>query len=377
MKVQVAKCDLEDALQVVSNSLNTSGTDISGHFVFLYQEDKLKVYTFSGRLFSECPVTAVVEDTENVNAFSVEGSRLLQWTRAARDAALTIAFDAESKVVTATSPRGSMEFESLDPQSFPFWDAMWADVEEKATLPSERLEYALKYARSFCFDKETKRPDLCLVECQKGMLYSTDGKAITLVELEGLDESSLRIHRNDAGAILKFLQTCKGSDVVLMEHPRSLLFKRNDGAVFGESRFDAQYPNLVVDRDSDASVWWELPLDEITEAIPYLASGSAKEDYRLFFNREGDGPVQIGMKAMTGAQMDIDIAVVDSGGTDVSTFPEEGFVINSEDLNKVLGHWDGPTVKFSLHVKGSKGYVRLRQERDEVDCTTILAWLRA
>jgi hypothetical protein len=377
MKIQVAKRDLVDALNVVANSYNPSGTDITAHFVFRADDDgNVKVFTFAGRLFSEAPVKCVAEDTDEVKAFTVEGARLLAWTKAAKDAALELEFDPETKIVSATSPRGTMEFQSLDPQNFPFWDAMWADVEEKGTIRADKLLAALNYSRSFSFDKETKKPQLCLIECRNGMLWSTDEKAITLVEVAGLENSNLRIHRNDTAGVQKFLGTCGESEITLMEHDRSLLFKRADGAVFGESRFTAQYPSLNVNRDGEATVWWSLPLEEIVEGIPYLRSGSSKEDSRLFFNREGDGPVKMGMVAKTANRMDIEVSVAESGAADGGALPDDGFVLDCDDLLKVLGPWEGDTVTFSIHTKGNKGYVRFREVRDDIDYLTVLSWVR-
>tara|TARA_Y100000310_G_scaffold194428_2_gene194418 strand:+ start:10045 stop:11178 length:1134 start_codon:yes stop_codon:yes gene_type:complete len=377
MKLQVAKRDLESALAVVTNSMTTSGTDISSHFVFRAdKDDKVEVLTFTGRLFSSAPVKCVIDSSAD-RQFTVEGARLVQWVKSVKDAALDLEFDPETKVVTARAPKGSMEFQSLDPSSFPFWDEMWPDVTEKGTVKAVSLAAGLSYARGFVFDKETKRPELCLIECKDGLIFATDQKAITLVEVTGLADSTLRIHRNDAGAVLKFLGTCGDEDVTLMEHDRSLLFKRADGAVFGESRFKAKYPPLNINRDNDNPIWWNVAKADILEAIPFLSSGAADKDNRLFFARpDPNGPVKIGMKAMTGNHMDIDITVVESGDDGNATLPAAGFMLDYTDLQRVLGTWAADSVTFGIHLKGSMGFVRFREEREDVDYTSVLAWLK-
>ena len=152
MKMQVAKRDLESALAVVTNSMTSSGTDISSHFVFRADEDDdVEVLTFTGRLFSSAPVKCVVDSTPE-RSFTVEGARLLQWVRAVGDTAIDLVFDPETKVVTAVAPKGSMEFQSADPAQFPFWDEMWPDVEEKGTVKASALAAGLSYARGFVFD---------------------------------------------------------------------------------------------------------------------------------------------------------------------------------------------------------------------------------
>lgn len=377
MKLQVAKRDLENALQVVTNSMTTNGTDISSHLVFRAdKDDNVEVFTFSGRLFGSAPVKCVVDSSAD-RSFTVEGARLIQWVRSVSDAALDMDFDPETKVVTATAPKGSMEFQSLDPASFPFWDEMWPDVTEKGTVKAAKLAAGVSYARGFVFDKETKRPELCLIECRDGLLFATDQKAITLVEVGGLEESTLRLHRNDVGAVLKFLGTCGDGDVVLMEHARSLLFKRADGAVFGESRVLTQYPPLNIDREDDNPIWWKVAKAEILEAIPFLSSGAAKEDNRLFFTRPtDDGPVNLSMKAMTGNHMGIDIKVGESGSDGKTVLNPAGFMLDHNDLQRVLGQWSADVVLFGIHIKGNLGFVRFREERDDVDYTSVLAWLK-
>lgn len=381
MKLQVAKRDLEAALQVVSNSLNTSGSDLTSHIVFRSQGEGVEVLTFTGRLFSSAPVKCVA-DVQKVKSFTVEGSRLLQWIGAVGDTALDLWFDPEKKVVTAKAPKGSMEFQSLDPSNFPYWDAIWPDVVEKGKVKADQLAAALSYGRQFVFDKETKKPELCVLECRDGLLWATDQKAVTLVEVPGIGESTLRIHRNDAGAVMKFLGVCGDQEVTLLEHDRQtgsghLLFKRADGAVFGQTRFQAKFPTLSVDRDTPSPLWWKVAKSEILGGIPFLTSGAAKEDNGLFFNRpDPSGPVRMGMKAMTGAQMDIDIPVIECDAQDGVSLPPGGFTLDYKDIQKVLGSWEQEAVTFGIHIHGNNGYVRFREVRDGVDFTTVCAWLR-
>ena len=162
-----------------------------------------------------------------------------------------------------------------------------------------------------------------------------------------------------------------------MEHERSLLFKRADGAVFGESRFTAKYPPLRIDRDNDNPIWWKLAKADILGAIPFLSSGAAKEDNRLFISRpDPNGPIKFGMKAMTGNHMDIDITVIEGGDDGKATLPAGGFMLDHNDLTRVLGAWDDDAVTFGIHQSKTLGFVRFREEREDVDFTSVLAWLK-
>jgi hypothetical protein len=163
----------------------------------------------------------------------------------------------------------------------------------------------------------------------------------------------------------------------LLEHERCLLFQRLDGAVFGVSRFKAKIKALALNRNQISSIWWQLSKAEILEGVPYLTSGCAKDDNRLFFARPNPtGPVLMGMKAMTGAQMNIEIPVLDSGSDGQAVMPVGGFVLDYSDILKVLGQWEGDEVLIGIHIEGAVGYILMRQARDGVDYTTVCAWLK-
>jgi len=388
MKIQVAKKDLEDALAVVGPSLAGSGSDLSSHFLFRRNpddKDKVQVLTYSVRISALCPLTATVTDSD-YDAFTIEGWRLKMWLSKLPDAALEFEFD--GSVVEASCPgKGKQKFQSLNPTKFPFWDKALEDAEITATLPAERLHRALDYARNFASDDESRTPELCVCEVKDGVLASTNRRTATLVTVEGLDGSSMRIHAKDASAILSFLGTIQG-DVEVLEHEKKVFFRRADGAIFEESRFDANFPAFNRPPDVDPH-WWVLKTDELRNAIPFLASGASKEDDRLRFTRPGDEndkerPIVLSMMTATGGTAEQSVTCLDSESDPAAEeIPDEGFVLAYPNMVKVLQFVTTDTVKFGVSRRKKNGYLRFVENAftDEDgnggdEYLTIAAWLR-
>jgi len=381
MRFKVAKRDLEAALQVVSPSISSSGADITTHYVFCRTGEEgaygVEVRACSGRVFSSCPIIADVEDPGEKGSFTVEGKRLKQWLAHVPEAPLSFALDEDS--VAARAPKGKQTFQSLDPDARFNWSKTLKASKLTATLPAERLAAALGYSRLFASSKESDQPELCVCEVKDGILYSTDRKAVTLIRVLGLDDSTLRVHGKDATGFLSFLGTFNETDVEVLEHDRMLIFRRKDGAVYGESRFVAAFPGLKVGMDDIDQHEWVLSKEEITEAIGFLTSGAAWEDNRLHFApSKKDGEVNLSMMSATGERTVFSVTSTGMSSADKAPeLPPEGFNIDHFCLAKVLGAWkDDDEVRFGLNVRGDKGFVRFVVEQAGDSFLTILAWLR-
>lgn len=395
MKFKVAKRDLDAALNVVGGSLSTSGSDIDSHFLFRVtdpaegeDEHGIEVLTYSGRVFSSCPVVATVTVKDgDKRAFTVEGKRLKQWLNHVNDAALDFILDGTE--VVAKAPRGRQTFQSLNPESFPFWDKVLKKAKVTANLPATSMAAALSYSKQFASDRESTHPELCVCEVcpavcdddgnvtrEGGILYSTDKKAVTLIRVKGLENSALRIHAKDAQGILSFLNTFDGTNVEVLEHPRSLIFRRGDGAVFGEARFQANFPSLNINMDEDSDHLWVLSKDEIEQAIGFLVSGAAWEDNRLRIKPGKEGEVILSMASVTGKVTELPLEAVEmTAKDDADDVPDEGFLIDHFCLDKVLNWWKGDVVKLGINVRGNRGFVRFVSDVQDDKYLTILAWL--
>lgn len=379
MKILVARQDLEAALSIALTSMSNSGVDLSTHCLFRpshHLATKAEVLTYSVRCFSRCPFVANVDNGSGFAAFTIEGKRLRKWVDAVPDVALTFEFD--GKVVKATAPgKGTQKFESLNPDNWPYWDKVLEKADHVTSIDAARLAAALDHCRQFASTQENRNPELCVCECKDGVLASTDKIAAAFVTVQGLEKSSMRVHVKDAPNILSFLGSAQGN-VDVLEGDTNLFFRRADGCVYGETKFQAQFPNFSRPGDADM-YWWDLQVEDLKSGIPFLSSGAAWEDNRLYFNREDDtGPVQISMMTTSGSITSVDVTCQDSGKTDgAEPLPKDGFVLSHPLLTKVLSSYQGETIRLGINFRQKGGYVRVVDQRFNGDeYLTILAWLR-
>lgn len=396
MKISVNKRDLYAALQVVSNSMSGTDLELSSQFVFrplAGSTDKAEVLTFAGRLFSSCPFQATVEGLEGDpdQAFTVEGARLKQWLRSVSDAPLEFHSDPDTKVVTAVAPKGSQEFKSLDPKAFPYWDDLLDEVEITASLEAGRLTQALEFARLFMADTkmESTGPQFCVTEVRGGAFLSNDKRAGSMALVAGLEKCGIRVFTGDMGGILKFLGTLPSDSMVeILEHSKGFLFRRADGAVFGETKYMAAFPAMRLPMELDDQWWWGLPKDELRTAIPFLLAGASREDNRLYFSRpDNKGPVILGMVSMTGKLKTLEIKPLDSGQHLIPD-PEDAeseieaseatpeFQLSVTCLQKVISSSNRDAIRFGVSQRKGSGFVRFREDREGDQFLTVMAWLR-
>jgi len=381
MRFQVAKRDLDSALQVVTSSLDSSSNaDLTTHYVFRRtgSDDEghgVEVLTTSGKLFSSCPVKVKVLDpgTEK-GVFTIEGKRLKQWLQYVSDAALTL--ELVDSMVVATAPMGQQTFQSLAVDSRYNWSKSLQEAQHTATIAAPRLAAALGYSAKFASTKENDQPDLCVCEIKDGVLYSTDKKAVTLIRVAGMEKSKLRVHATNVKSFTAFLAECDTGDVEVLEHDRMLIIRRGDGAIFGETRFQSAFPGLNVGMDDKDQHLWTLPKEGILDAIGFLQSGAEKNDNRLRM-APGDDVAVLSMMSATGQRTELSIPAGEMASKEGKPpVPTSGFDVDHFCLAKVLGAWKGDDIVFGLNVKGPRGYVRFVAEQEGDMYLTIMAWLQ-
>ena len=384
MKIEVAKRDLEEALQVVSHSMSAGGGDLSTHFLFRVtpgETAKAEVRTHSGRLYAGCPFVATVTESQ-FTAFTIEGKRLQSWMRSVPDAVLVFEFD--GKNTTAKSPKGTQRFGSLDPQGFPHWDINLSTAKSTATLSAARLAEALGYCRRFASDEESRSPQLCVCEVCNGVMCSTDKIAGTYLTVRGLEESTMRVHVKDVAAVLSFLGAISGT-VEVLEHKHHTFFRRGDGAICGESRFLADFPRTRKPPVTDLHEW-TFPVADLKSSIPFLVSGAEWEDTRLRFipSEQEDGTVMLSMLNTTGVTTEVPVVCSEmKSGQDAVPVPKDGFVVAHPSLVKVLAPYTEGNVRIGINPREKSGYLRVVETKEpEAGQTegdqyvTIIAWLR-
>jgi len=292
------------------------------------------------------------------------------WLSAVEDSALTLEFDGE--VVKATAPVGDQQFGSLDPEMFPLWDDVLKEAVSTVSLETPRLSGALSHLRSFISTDDTKTPEFSLTEVREGLFYASDKETATVVGIQGIDGSTVRIHGKNIPALQQFLTLCGDGDVEILEHDRFAIYRRGDGALFGESRFSKAFPVLDVGKDREDQHYWVLSKEDVETGIRFLRSGAPHEDVRLFFRPSEEG-VEMGMTRMVGGQKFLPVECVETGTADGSD-DLDSFAISYKNLEKILSSYTGDTIRFGINQKGKGGWVRFDESRSGDDYLSIVAW---
>lgn len=378
MNFSVSKRDLDSALKVVSHTVSMGGSDISSHYLFRQTapgSKTLEVLAYNGRVFSSCPVVASFE--EEGKPFTVEAKRVHYLLGAvADDAVLKVSSTGSGEVVIGAG-KGKNVFASLDPDLFPYWDEVLGSSTKTATISADRLNSAFSHAKSFIYDQEAKAPHLCVAEFRKGCLYATDQMAVSIIKVDGMEESSIRIFGKDMGAVTAFLSTFKDGDVEVMEDDRAMFLKRGDGAVFGESRYGSRFPDIAVDWSIEDDYWVDLPKSEVSNAIKFLAAGARWDDTLLRMS-VGDDHMALSMNATNGKRVTLEVKTLAMGtrGKDVPQLPEDGFPVSNVYVTNLLESHSSDTIRFGISKKGKGGWIRVKDERGKDIYLTTVAWLK-
>jgi len=398
MKIEVAKPDLEAALQVVSIGSAPSRDDLTAHYVFRHREEDngVEILSNNNRIGCSMPIQGVqVSLSEDHNAFTVEAWRLNKWIAAVEDSVLVLEFN--EGLVKATSPKGSVKFQSLDPEQFNYWDKTFSEAKKSTTVAAKRLQQALAHMRLFISDKDTTQPKLAVTEMKKAAFQATDKGALALVCLKELD-SSIRIHGKDLGQVMAFLNLSGDEDIEIKEHDKCLFLVRHDGGVLSVGRPPHPFPDINIDREGEDPHYWDLRKEEVISSINALAASASKEDTRVTFTESKKGLVGLSMTSTSGERVSMSLetqsqAVPDGDGENeeaapgwgsqegANPLPKMGFGVSNTYLLKLLGQWKGDVVRFGIHPQAddgdgkAKGWIRFRENRDGDMYLTLLVWL--
>jgi len=364
MKVVLTKKALSEALSLVGGTMASSGGDLSSHYLFRAPPGNggksLEILSFLGSVRSGSPVEATVH-AEDQEAFTIEGKRLKRWLSSLPDMEIELEFN--GKVVSAFAPgKGYQKFQSLDPSKFPYWDADIKIAKPTAKFSAERWASAIHYATAFTSDQETREPQLCVCEAKEGALSATDKVSIVKIYMHGMDgDCRVRIHRNDSPKIISFLSGYDG-EVELREFDRGIFFVRDDNAIFGEARFQADHPEYTP-ITNDYEFVWELNKEQLKKNILFLTAGAAWDDHRLQFSREDAGsPLLMSMRVING---EISTVPIEERGTEGNTGTDpKKFSISHLALSKLISLSEGDTLRLGVNRKSKTGgFVRNSFER--------------
>ena len=377
MKIEVAKSDLENALKVVSIGTSGSGGDLTTHLLFRHQEGQTEILAYNGRLGTSSALVCTTTAEEDDTAFTIESSRLTKWLGAAADVALTL--ESNDAIVTATSPLGSVKFRSLDPSGFPFWDKQLASAKKTMDIEASRLHQALQHSKGFISTLDTTRPEQAVTEIREGTLWATDQAGLSMVTLPEFVKSNARISGKDIPPILAFLAQSGDDKVEILEHKRSLFFRREDGSILNVGRPTTPFLELEDIEDSQAH-WWVVGCADLDRAIKQLSSSAAKEELRLNFNFDpADQMITLSMTSDSGSTNTLKLPCPEFGSAeDVEEgMPQAGWTVEYTYIQRVLGSYrGGKTIRLGLNPAGEDGgWSALSEDRDGDKYRTVLVWM--
>ena len=232
---------------------------------------------------------------------------------------------------------------------------------------------ALQHLRSFIAVDDLKTPEFSLTEVREGQFYASDKETATVVGIQGIAGSSVRIHGKNIPSLQQFLGQCGEGTITILEHDRFALYQRGDGALFGESRFSKAFPALDVGKDREDQHHWYLTKESIETGIRFLRSGAPHEDVRLFFRPGEDDAVEMGMTRLVGGQKYLPVECTEQGSSE-NAGDLEGFAISYKNLGKILSSYKGDTIRFGINQKGKGGWVRFDEDRGGDEYLSIIAW---
>lgn len=368
MKFQVAKSDLEFALNTVAGALGAGDSDIGSHFVFRIlpgTTDQVQVLASSNRIYAHCTVPKA-KVTEEGPAFTVEGWRLKGWIGMVGDVALDVE-TLDNAEIQIKGGKYALRFRSLDATHFQYMDKTLANANLTGKIAAKRLSAALKAAKSFASTDETNKPDVVTMDIKNGLLMATDKSSVVVFfTLKDLANVSMRIHVKDVSGVSGFLDNIDG-DVEILDAKRVVFLKRvSDGAVYGETRYQIEFPNLNYADEVDQRLW-KVGVTELRAAAQNGFFGASKTDSRMFLHPVENGQIKVSMKTDTNTGMFASVYVAcdetpDPNNANIPEVPKDGFPVSHPHVIALLDAFaDEKFIELGINVDPvkKKRYIRV------------------
>lgn len=364
MKFEVAKSDLEAALQVAAVAVESGVSDLSSHYLFRFKDDQAEVLSYGQRLFARAPFTALV-DAEDGDCFTVEAWRLEKWMDGVGDGALTLTTDGSGDV-HAKGPRSRVRFRSLDPSKFPFWDETLSTAESVGTVIPRTLTSAFELTRWFVSADDTAKPELCQVEAVDGVMWATDRRALSAVEIPALPNLSIRVPGKAVGSVLRFLgdKVTQEGEIEILQAERSFedgggafaTFLRKDGSYLGVTRPTSKFPTLNVDREAKNDATMLVDVAELNAGVSVLLASAPKGHEAITFSYDNDSDkVSISMPCEAGGTDTYPLALTKV--TDGSENFDSAFTVDYPYIVGIASSFGLEQIEFGIAKRGRGGFI--------------------
>jgi len=381
MRIEIEKQDLVDALAVVGITVGAGGSDLSSHYLFRGHKGGVEVLSYDMRGFACAPLTCTFEG-EDAEAFTVEAWRLDKWVSGVGAGTLSLSSSGGGDV-HASGPRSKVRFRSLDPSKFPYWDGLVSKAEDVGSISPSSFGRALNLARWFVSGDDTSKPELCQLEAVSGVLWATDRRALSSVEILSLPSLNVRIPGKDVGSLITFLGNAgtQGSDIIIREASRSMeegggscaIFARPDGCYVGVTRPTSQFPKLDVDREAVDDATLSLDKDELNAGLAVLLASAPKGHESVTFRCDGEsGNVYISMPCEAGGSDEYPLSLASVKGDF-----DQDFTIDFPYLQGISDTFGLSTLDLGINKRGRGGFVSFRSS-DEGESGnkyyTVIVW---
>lgn len=377
MRFKISKENLEHSLFLVEKAVGAKG--IESHFVFIPQDGGVTLRTFGHRLLASTPLPGVVILEPSEQGFTIEAKRLYGsegWLSAV-DNEEEITFSFAEGEVTVSCSRGSVPFLSLDPLDFDVFDfsLLSSELRETAVLQEkdvEDLTQALSYLKEFTSKDENREAPLTVVECRGGRLFAA-GSALGVVDLDSLEDSTLRLHNKAIPKVLSFLSKVE-APVSLLESDGLVVFRSGE-SFFGELRYTVSFPDLG-EWDYPNIFEWRFSPVELLSALRFIMPCADRDKPYLYFGPiEDKTKIRVGVYRPNGRLESYNCDLLDHN---MKAYEGEGFFVHSPSFLRVLGLYkDREEVILGITPhpeKAGQGLVRFDHDLNGLLCTSVVSW---
>ena len=368
MKIEIAKSDLVASLSVAVLAV-AAGSDLSSHYLFRLKDGKVEVLAANMRIFARSPLICNVSP-EGGEAFTVEAWRLDKWLSGTSDGVVKIS--SENGEVQVSSGKSKVRLRSLDPSKFPYWDELFKKSSSGGSISPQTLSRAIGFARWFVSADDTSKPELCQIEAVKGVIWATDRRALSSVQVPALPDLNIRIPGKDVGPLSRFLsaKTTLENTIEIREAEREggggcAFFVRPDGSYFGVARPTSNFPKLDVDRNASPECSLKMGKEEFFSALSVLSSAAPKDHKLVTFQMDQETKVvSLSMPCEAGGTDEFPLSSAQVTNPDKFTAP---FTVDHPYIKGVVDCFDKDDIEFGIMRKGKSGFISFKDEDKDVE----------